>query len=68
MLDPFTTRTGNDLVLLSLLILTMTFVMLRVGLSDPIGMAALLIQAGLLVRVNYVHRNSVRQVENKAGA
>lgn len=56
---------GDDLVVQSLLILAMTFIVLRTGLSDPVGMAALIGQIAILVRVNYVHGRSVQQAEKE---
>ncbi len=56
---------GDDLIVQSLLILTMTFIMLRTGLNDPVGIAALIVQIGILLRVNYVHGSSVHQAEKE---
>lgn len=63
------TRAGNgdDLVVQSLLIFTMTLVMLRTGLNDPVGIAALIVQFGILVRVNYVHGSSAQEDEKMSG-
>jgi len=47
--------TAEEIHVLSLLVLAMTFLLLRVGMTDPIGIAALVLQAGLLLRINYLH-------------
>lgn len=49
---------GNEIHVLSLLAFAMTFLLLRVGMADPIGIAALALQAGMLVRINYLHGRS----------
>ncbi len=46
---------GEETCVLSLLTFTMTFFVLRAGMADPIGIAALALQAGLLVRLNALH-------------
>jgi len=48
----------TDIVVLSLLILCMTFVIVQFGLWTPVGGLALLLQAGILIRLNVVHRNA----------
>jgi len=46
---------GEEIHVLSLLAFAMTFLLLRVGIADPIGGTALMLQAGLLVRINYLY-------------
>lgn len=46
---------GKEVHVLSLLAFAMTFLLLRVGMADPIGIAALALQAGLIVRINVLH-------------
>jgi hypothetical protein len=46
---------GEETCVLSLLTFTMTFLVLYAGMADPIGIAALALQAGLLVRLNALH-------------
>jgi len=59
---------GGDLVVQSLLVLTMTFLMLRTGLDNPVGIVALILQVGLLIRINYEHGSLDRGAEKKAEA
>ena len=46
---------GQEIHVLSLLAFAMTFQLIRVGMADPIGAVALVLQAGLLIRINYLH-------------
>jgi hypothetical protein len=46
---------GEEMHVLSLLTFMMTFLVLYAGMADPIGIAALALQAGLLVRLNVLH-------------
>ena len=46
---------GEEMHVLSLLVFAMTFLLLKAGIADPIGVAALALQAGLLVRLNVLH-------------
>jgi len=46
---------GEKMHVLSLLTFTMSFLVLYAGIADPIGIAALALQAGLLARINYLH-------------
>lgn len=46
---------GEEMHILSLLTFTMTFLMLYAGMADPIGVAALVLQAGLLARIIVLH-------------
>jgi hypothetical protein len=55
---------GTDVPTLSLLVLAMSFVLVRNGLSSAVGIAALVIQIGLLVRITVLHG----AVEQKAKA
>ena len=43
---------GEEIHVLSLLAFAMTFLLLRTGMADPIGIVALALQAGLLIRIN----------------
>jgi hypothetical protein len=58
---------GHDVVLLSILTLAMTFLVVRTGLASAVGIVALVVQAGLLIRINYVHRTALQPVEGKEG-
>jgi hypothetical protein len=46
---------GEEMHVLSLLVVAMTFLLLKTGIADPVGIAALALQAGLLARINYLH-------------
>ena len=46
---------GEDMHVLSLLTFMMTFLVLYAGMADPIGIAALVLEAGLLARINVLH-------------
>jgi hypothetical protein len=45
----------------------MTFLVVRTGLASAVGIVALVVQAGLLIRINYVHRTALQPVEGKEG-
>jgi hypothetical protein len=45
----------EETCVLSLLVFAMTFLLLKAGIADPVGIAALVLQAGLLVRLNVLH-------------
>jgi hypothetical protein len=45
----------EEMYVLSLLVFAMTFLLLKAGIADPVGIAALALQAGLLVRLNVLH-------------
>jgi hypothetical protein len=49
------TAAGEEMHVLSLLVFAMTFLLLKAGIADPIGIAALALQAGLLARLNVLH-------------
>lgn len=49
------TAAGEEMHVLSLLTFTMTFLVLYAGMADPIGVAALVLQAGLLARIIVLH-------------
>ena len=46
---------GEEMHVLSLITFTMTFLVLYAGMADPIGIAALVLEAGLLARINVLH-------------
>jgi hypothetical protein len=49
---------GEEIHVLSLLAFAMTFLLLRTGMADPIGIVALALQAGLLIRINDLYGQS----------
>lgn len=57
---------GSDVLTLSLLVLVMTLLIIQTGVSDPVGMIALALQVGLLVRINYVHGHSTQRAKSDA--
>ena len=54
---------GTDVPTLSLLVLTMSLLLVQNGLGSPVGIVALALQAGLLVRINHLHGASVKSRE-----
>jgi len=56
----------NEIATLSMLAFAMTFVVLSYGAGSEVGIIALALQAGLLLRVNYVHRTAVRESRDTA--
>ena len=54
--DTLPIRHPNDVVLLSLLVLALTFVVARYGVGSPVGLVSVAVQVGVLVRINLVHR------------
>ena len=54
---------GEEVLSLSLLVLTMSFIIIQSGLRAPMGIAALAVQIGLLVRINVLHGAAVRRAE-----
>lgn len=52
---------GEEVHTLSLLALVMTLLLLEAEAASPIGIAALALQVGLLIRINYLHGRSSKQ-------
>ena len=51
----------EDLVTLSMLVAVMSTLLLGYGVVDFWGILVLIVQIGLLVRMNYVHRKQVQR-------
>lgn len=50
-----------ELMSLSLVVVMMTLTALYFGTGSVLGILAIVIQAGLLVRINHIHRHAVRK-------